>query len=69
MGQIVIKTSGSFPSANESFTALYYGHADAVTQAIEYLGKKVLPEAIALDHKLQEEGLAPMRGFDRSKGS
>ena len=67
MGQITISTNGSFGNDTETFTAVYNGHADAVAQAIEYISKKTLPEAIALDHKLHDEGSQPIRGFDRNK--
>jgi len=41
-----------------------HGHAHAVTEAIAFLVNKVLPKAIALDHKLHEEGEKPSKGFD-----
>ena len=65
MGIINIQTSGSFGGSSQSFSAMKNGHADAVAQAIEYLSSKVLPEAIALDHKLHTRGQEPLEGFKR----
>lgn len=68
MGQITIKTAGSFGLSSNEFSAVDYGHADAVAQAIYYLGTVLLPEATALDHRLHDEGKKPAIGWDRTKG-
>lgn len=65
MGMVSISIAGSFGRMNgsRSFSAMKHGHADAVAQAIEYLSREVLPAAIALDHKLHENGDKPAVGF------
>lgn len=65
MGQLTIKTWGSFPTREKTFGAMDHGHAHAVAQAIQWLSEEVLPEAIERDHKLHGEGAAPAMGFDR----
>jgi hypothetical protein len=68
MGQITIKTTGSFPDDARTFSAIQHGHADAVGQAIEYLASVVLPKATALDHKLHSEASTPASGWQRLGG-
>ncbi len=46
MGLITIKTLGSSPQRDKSFSALEHGHARAVANAIKGLSEEVLPEAI-----------------------
>ena len=78
MGYINIEIGGSFMieaaampeivfSPYKTFSAIEHGHADAdaVAQAIEYLSGAVLPNAIALDHKLHSEGQFPNAGSFR----
>jgi len=67
VGVINLDIYGSFPGGvhgQRSFSAMTHGHAHAVTEAIAFLVNKVLPKAIALDHKLHEEGEKPSKGFD-----
>lgn len=66
MGSITINFEGSFaPFARKTFPAIEYGHAQAVAEVINFLSGEVLSKAIALDHKLQEEGVYPTKGFDK----
>jgi hypothetical protein len=65
MGVIRIQTGGSFPNRDRNFGAIEHGHAHAVAEAIEFLAKEVLPEAIERDHRLQATGAEPTKGFDR----
>ena len=65
MGVLTITTRGSFGPEVENFSAMTHGHAHAVSQAIEFLSSKVLPDAIALDHGLQEMNEYPTKGFDK----
>lgn len=66
MGKIAIYVGGSFGAEiQKAFSAREYGHADAVAQAIEFLAATVLPQAIALDHRLHEEGDKPDNGWQR----
>jgi len=67
MGEIFIKTNGSFGIQEKFFQAIYNGHADAVAQAIEWLASELLPEATAKDHELHDEGVKPEDGFRRKK--
>ena len=71
MGRIVIKIEGSFKDGGAEGVHVYsaetYGHAEAVARAIEYLSRYTLPKAIALDHKLHEQGQKPVGGFERPK--
>lgn len=67
MGNITIQTAGSFGSSHREFSAVNHGHVDAVAQAIEYLSKEWLPIAIAMDTRLQSEGLTPDLGFNRNQ--
>lgn len=63
MGIILIDTYGSFKTNQKKFRAQTHGHAHAVAEAIEFLSKEVLPEAIAQDHELQKENQYPEEGF------
>ena len=67
MGNIVITVQGSFkhPTA-QSFSAMHGGHAQAVSEAIEFLSSVLLPQAIRQDHQLHETGAKPDIGFGRS---
>jgi len=68
MGVIRISVVGSFrPNCSEEFGAETHGHANAVAEAIEWLAKKVLPNAIARDHALHSEGEMPEKGFARGE--
>ena len=59
MGQITIETTGSFPLTDIHFeTAKAGGHAAALGRSIKYLAS-MMPDAIALDHKVQEQGEHP----------
>lgn len=64
MGLIRVEVAGSFrPRGNRIFKAQSHGHAQAVAAAIEWLSAEVLPAAIAQDHELQAEGVAPEKGY------
>lgn len=63
MGKLDIHTRGSFGDSIVGFSAMEHGHANAVAAAIVYLSEDVLPRAIALDHKLHDEGKKPTDGF------
>jgi len=63
MGMIVVKTFGSFPTREKTFSAEDHGHARAVADAIKYLSEIVLPSAIRQDHDLHEDGAKPNRNF------
>ena len=43
--------------------ARHGGHTQAVAEALEFLSKELLPDAIQLDHVLHEEGDRPEIGF------
>ena len=59
MGELVIRTAGSFPYRVEfKTTARYGGHAAAIGRGINEL-TSMLPEAIALDHKLHNQKSLP----------
>ena len=59
MGSITVQTAGSFPRQTIiQETALQGGHAAAIGRIIRHL-TEMLPEAIALDHKLHDEGDRP----------
>ena len=59
MGMIVISTKGSFPKCQQrTESALEGGHAAAIGRAVKYL-TAMLPDAIALDHKLHDSGDRP----------
>ena len=66
MGQISINTSGSFGEDVKSISASQHGHAHAIEQAIRYL-LDLLPWAITQDHRLQETGEYPEKGFSIEK--
>lgn len=65
MGVIRITTDGSFDPREIEFTAITHGHAHAVTAAIGYLSKHLLPWAINEDHALHEKGDKPTYGFEK----
>lgn len=65
MGMLNIRSWGSFPNQDKTFSAMERGHAHAVAEAIRFLSEEVLPEAIERDHKLHEQGATPSMGFDR----
>ena len=66
MGMIKIQMFGSFEHEEKTFSAMQYGHADAITQAIAYLVNK-LPWATGRDHELHEQGESPECGFNRNQ--
>lgn len=60
MGQITVRTAGSFgPSSERNFSALEGGHANALGRAIAYISVELMPTAISRDHKLHDEGERP----------
>lgn len=67
MGQISISVAGSFGRNNgtRTFSAMKYGHAHAVADAIAFLSGELLPAAIGLDHELHEGGDKPNAGFTK----
>lgn len=74
MGKIIIEATGSFlkqpadaGTIRRVISAEEHGHADAIAQAIEYLAGELLPEAIALDHRIQDDGGKPRNGFQRKE--
>ena len=68
MGMITIGVQGSFTKKEQKvFSALNFGHAQAVADAIQYLSSEVLPLAIANDHQCQEEKVSPAISFGRTK--
>ena len=70
MGIMNIKISqeGSFkPLYQQSFSAMRGGHAQAITEAIEWLAGDVMSSAIKLDHELQSQGAKPEIGFGMRK--
>lgn len=69
MGQLNIKTWGSFPQRDKTFSAMTRGHAHAVSEAIRFLSEEVLPEAIERDHRLHDSGEKPALGFERAAPS
>jgi len=69
MGVINISVQGSFrKKAEKQFSAMHGGHAQAVSEAIEFLSGELLPDAIAQDHKLHAEGVRPELGFGKKRG-
>ena len=69
MGMIRIETRGSFGRVVREFSAMKHGHANAVAEALVFLGGDLLPAATALDHGLQADGHAPDDGWDRAKAA
>ena len=65
MGMIKVDKWGSFPKGTQTFGPADHGHADVVAQVIEWLASEVLPEAIALDHRLQRQGQDAPKGWVR----
>ena len=66
MGMLIvsIRQEGSFrPLAENTFTAMNGGHAQAITEAIEWLAGDVMSNAIKQDHALHDEGASPAVGF------
>ena len=62
--KISVYQEGSFrPLASNEFSAMDGGHAQAVTEAIEWLAGDVMSNAIKRDHKLHEDGARPEIGF------
>lgn len=69
MGQISISISGSFVggrpgSRTKTFSAMNYGHAHAVNEAMEFLQEE-MRKAINLDHALHEHKEKPTQGFQK----
>lgn len=68
MGFIVIEVGGSMlnakpcPPQRQEFSALEYGHAAAIGEAIAFLAS-LLPAQSNLDHRLQATKAAPRLGF------
>ena len=62
MGMIIIRTAGSFGNDEKIFTASEYGHAHCVNKAMTYFNC-LMRKSINSDHKLQEEGVKPEKGF------
>ena len=69
MGMIRIETRGSFKHDTAEFSAMDGGHAAAVAEAIEWLSKEVLPEAIRNDHRCHNEDIYPRKGFAGQRDS
>lgn len=60
MGMITIEVAGSFkPNKRLTFSAIKYGHASAVANAIQFLSEEVLPRAIENDHRCHATGCEP----------
>jgi len=64
MGMITIQLAGSFGIRSKTFKAITNGHAHAVAQALKWLSSDVLPDSIAQDHKLHDQGCKPEEGFE-----
>jgi len=62
MGLIKITTAGSFGVSEVIFTAQDNGHSHCVNKAYIWLNE-LMRKSINLDHKLQEEGCKPDKGF------
>ena len=67
MGVLRIELSGSFDKAERTFSAEDGGHADAISQAIEWLAATALPRAIEQDHALASDGVKPKKPFGRGR--
>lgn len=67
MGVLRIEAMGSFDNALVSFSAEDGGHADAISQAIEWLAGTALPSAIEKDHALAGDGQKPKKPFGRGR--
>ena len=65
MGLINIVMRGSFPIKTVTFSAMEYGHAAAVADAIKWLSGEALPAAIKQDHELHSEGDKPNKSFGK----
>jgi hypothetical protein len=63
MGMIRTELWGSFDHQQKLLGPAVNGHAALVAEMIQWLSEKVLPEAIALDHKLHSEGRLPPEGW------
>ena len=63
MGMVSITMKGSFPYKEKTFSAMKHGHAAAVSEAIAWLSKDILPKAIRQDHDLHERGEKPAERF------
>ena len=69
MGVINISIQGSFRKATtRQFSAMHGGHAQAVSEAIEFLSGELLPDAIEQDHQLHDDGARPDVGFGKKRG-
>lgn len=64
MGMIKITVAGSFQEkcGEHKFSAVEFGHAQAVADALHYL-TELLPWAIAHDHELHDNGQKPKAQF------
>ncbi len=67
MGTLKIELSGSFGQYYKVFSAEDGGHADAISQAIEWLAATALPRAIEKDHALDAEGQKPKKPYGRGR--
>jgi hypothetical protein len=68
MGMLKVKIyqEGSFrPLAENEFTAMNGGHAQAIAEAIEWLAGDVMSDAIKQDHALHDQGEKPAVGFGK----
>ena len=63
MGIVRIVMDGSFPRRNVVFSAMEHGHAACIAEAIAWLSKEALPQAIQQDHRLHTDGHEPKDGF------
>ena len=62
MGMITINTLGSFGTKEVKFSAMKYGHAHAINEAMEWLNRE-MGKAINSDHALRSKGISPEIGF------
>ena len=67
MGVLSIEMTGTFERAKKEFSAENGGHADAISQAIEWLSSAALPRAIEQDHALAADGQKPKKPFGRGR--
>lgn len=62
MGMLKITTAGSFGVSERTFSAMDYGHAHAISEAIGHLNQ-MLKKSINQDHELHGQGHKPNCGF------
>lgn len=69
MGMIRITTWGSLRDRSKDFGPADHGHAQLVADAIEWMTKVVLQDAIAQDAALAAQGSVPPKGWPSRRGT